>query len=77
MKREVFFDELAKIFEEANIKISEDTVLEQLKEYDSMGILSLVAFIDETFGLQCTARELAETKNVKDLMVLIGYDKFE
>ena len=49
----------------------------ELKDFDSMSVMSLVAFADETFGKPLTADKLQGMATVKDLMALIGLEQFE
>lgn len=55
---------------------SENTNIKELEEYDSMMILSIIAFIDENFATKLTASQLKGISTVKDLMDLVGDDKF-
>lgn len=62
------------------IEIEDDLTLEsnlkEYDEYDSMAIMSLVAFIHKNFGKQFNARQLNQVETVNSLVELIGQDSF-
>jgi acyl carrier protein len=70
-----FLEELKELLE-----ISEDvdlnTNLKSLDEYDSMAVMSLVAFIHKKFGKQFNARQLNNITTFQSLIDLIGVDSF-
>lgn len=53
-----------------------DTNLKDYEEFDSMAIMSLVAFIHKNFGKQFNARQLNQIDTVESLVELIGKDSF-
>ncbi|MFY9195444.1 MAG: acyl carrier protein [Methanoculleus sp.] len=53
-----------------------DTNLKDYEEFDSMAIMSLVAFIHKNFGKQFNARQLNQIDTVESLVELIGEDSF-
>lgn len=77
MKKELFFKGLAEVFESEGVSIHEETNLKDLKGFDSMGVLSLIAYIDKYFNIQCSAQQLMKINTVRDLMNFIGYDRYE
>jgi acyl carrier protein len=77
MKKEDFFQELVECMEIEPVDIDEETVFRELEDFDSMAVMSIVAFADEKFGETLTAEQLKEMKTVRDLMELIGMDHFE
>ncbi len=62
------------------LELSEDidlnTDLKSLDEFDSMAIMSLVAFLHKKFGKQFNARQLNNITTVQSLVDLIGNDSF-
>ncbi len=69
-----FLEELTEILEiEETVNIS--TSLEDMDEYDSLAIMSLIAFFDERFEVEVSGEQLIEVKLVSDLISLIGSDK--
>ncbi len=77
MEKEIFFKELLECMEIDPVDITEDTVFRQLEDFDSMAIMSIVAYADEKFGKTLAAEQLKEMKTVGDLMELIGREHFE
>lgn len=54
-----------------------ETNLKDLEEFDSMAIMSLVAYIHKTFSKQFNARQLNNVTTVESLVDLIGSDAFD
>lgn len=70
-----FKNELASIIEyDGTLELT--TNLKDLDEYDSMAIMSLVAYTHKQFGKQFTARQLNQVDTVESLVDLIGKDCF-
>ena len=57
-------------------KLSLDINLKDYEEFDSMAIMSLVAFLHKNFGKQFNARQLNQVETVESLVELIGKDSF-
>ncbi len=76
MKKEVFFEELAECLEIEDVQFSESTILKELDDYDSMAVMSLIAFVDEKFNLELSAEKINGITNLESLMSLIGKEKF-
>jgi acyl carrier protein len=70
-----FLEELKELLE-----LSEDlelnTDLKSLDEFDSMAIMTLVAFLHKSFKMQFNARQLNSITTVQSLVDLIGADNF-
>jgi acyl carrier protein len=77
MKKDIFFEELLECMEIEPEKINETTVFRELEDFDSMAIMSIVAFVDEKFEKSLAAEQLQNMKTVGDLMALIGMEHFE
>ena len=41
--------------------------LEQLREWDSMAVISIIAMFDSVFGKEITSEEVKEFKTIKDI----------
>ena len=52
------------------------TNLNDLPEYDSLAVLSLIALIDESFGMSLSAEQFESVTTIESLTELIGKDKF-
>ena len=50
--------------------ITEDMVLKDLSEWDSLGIMCVVTMFEDTYGKSLTFNEISQYKTVKDLMNL-------
>lgn len=70
-----FLEQLADLIEIED-KLSLDTNLKDYEEFDSMAIMSLVAFLHKNFGKQFNARQLNQVETVESLVELIGKDSF-
>lgn len=76
MKKATFIKELPDVLE-IDEELTEESNLRDFKEYDSLAVLSLVAFIDEKFGMSLSSDELAEVATVRSLIELIGEENFD
>jgi len=61
---------------EVEEELSLDSNLKDFEEYDSLAIMSLVAFIHKNFGKQFNARQLNQVDTVESLVELIGKESF-
>ena len=52
--------------------LSEDTVLEDVEEFDSMGKLSLIVLCDDEFGKKLPGETIKTFKTVKDILDFMG-----
>lgn len=77
MKKVDFFKQFHEFLEiESTATFNESTNLKELDEYDSLMIMTIIAFIDDNFSTKLTAAQLKSISTVSDLMNLIGNDKF-
>ena len=78
MKAEVFINELkdALEIEDEDQKISLETNLKELEEYDSLSVLSIIAMIDKNFDKQIPSADFIKITTVSGLMDLIGKEHF-
>jgi acyl carrier protein len=77
MKKHEFVNQLSEYCEFENKNFTLDTLLKTIDGYDSLTIMSIIAFIDENFKMRLTALQLREITDFKSLILLIGIDKFE
>jgi acyl carrier protein len=77
MEKEVFFQAIKDGLEIENEDISQNTNLKELPEYDSVGVMALIATIDELFNKSLTAKDLKNVTTINSLMELIGMENFE
>jgi len=71
MKKQDFYLAIEDYLEVENINKSSKL------ELSSLGILSVIALVDENFDKQLKAVDLKSVKSVSDLMGLIGLNEFE
>jgi acyl carrier protein len=78
MKKSDFLSSMRDTLEISSVdNLTEETVLKGLEEYNSLFVLSIIAFIDENFDMQLSAEQLLSVTSIRSLMDLIGYEKFE
>ena len=63
---------LEETFEMDENTLSEETLLDDVVEYDSMSKLSLIVLLDEEFGKKLTGEQINEFKTVKDILDFMG-----
>ncbi|WP_347218659.1 hypothetical protein [Chryseobacterium sp.] len=76
MKTSVFLEKLQEELDE-NQSLSRETKLKDLENYDSISLLSVIAFVDENFNQQHDADDFKDMETVSDLMNIIGLENFE
>jgi acyl carrier protein len=47
--------------------LNEDTELDQLSEWDSIAVISIIAMFDSVFDKEITSEEIKEFKTIKDI----------
>ena len=77
MKKSEFVEQLSEYCEFENNGFTPDTQFKSIEGYDSLALMSIIAFVDEKFRMKLTALQLRELKDFKSLMTVIGTDKFE
>lgn len=76
MKTQVFLEKLQEELEEETT-LTTDTVLKSLDSYDSLALLTIIAFVDENFSKKIEAKNFKDIKTIDDLMNVIGKENFE
>lgn len=77
MKVSDFLELIQNTLEIDNINITLDTKLNAIPQMDSLGIMTLVALIDENFDKRFKAQEFTKLNTFNDLIDLIGKENFE
>jgi acyl carrier protein len=77
MKKNEFANQLAEYCEFESQEYTLDTILKTISGYDSLAIMSMIAFIDENFNMKLTAHQLQELTDFNSIILLIGEEKFE
>lgn len=65
-----FYERLAEVLEED--KVGPDDVLANFEQWDSLTALSVVAMIDEHYGSNISAEDLASTRTAGALEALVA-----
>ena len=65
-------DWICKIFEEAPGNLHPDTAREDVPMWDSMGVLALMAGMDEKFGIVMSDADIKAMKTVGDIVAILG-----
>ena len=77
MKKSVFFQELQEALEFEDVELQEETNLRAIEGFDSLAIMTIIAFVDEHFQKKLTAQQLASVTTTSSLMGIIGSEHFE
>lgn len=59
---------IASVFEEPAANVRENMLRDEIPAWDSLGILNLMAGLDEKFDIRLTEAELPAMKSVKDIL---------
>jgi acyl carrier protein len=67
---------MEKLYEKLSIilevdDLTSDSELSEFENWDSLGILSVLAMIDSTYGVTITSAEIASLKTVGDLVAIL------
>jgi acyl carrier protein len=77
MKKNEFVSQLSEFCEFENENFTLETHFKSINGYDSLALMSIIAFVDENFKTSLTASQLSKITDFKSLIELIGQDKFE
>ncbi|EGK8085205.1 acyl carrier protein [Campylobacter lari] len=76
MTKEKFLEHLEDALQ-LDYKLSENMILEDIEEYDSLALISISALYHQFFEIAIYGKTLRECKSVGDLIALIPSDKLE
>ena len=62
---------IAEIFEEPLENIRPEMKKEEIEAWDSLGVLTLMASLDETYEILLTEEEILELKSIEDVVNLL------
>jgi acyl carrier protein len=77
MKKSEFVEQLSEYCEFENKNFKLETKFKSIEGFDSLALMSIMAFVDEKFKMKLSAVQLRELKDFKSLIYIIGVDKFE
>ena len=71
MNKEQFLEEMVEVLQTED-EITMDTVLEDLEEWDSLSIMSTMAFLDKNFGVKTNMNDYKNITTIGDIAVKAG-----
>ena len=71
MDKEQFLEEMVEVLQTED-EITMDTVLEDLEEWDSLSIMSTMAFLDKNFGVKTNMNDYKNITTIGDIAVKAG-----
>lgn len=72
MNLQNFVNNFAEQFDETDISVIQaDTVFQDLEEWSSLTVLSIIAFVRTTYGKTITGKEIRTCETVEDLFKLV------
>lgn len=66
MNKEQFLEEMVEVLQTED-EITMDTVLEDLEEWDSLSIMSTMAFLDKNFGIKTNMSDYKNMTTIGDI----------
>ena len=72
MTKQQFIEELEDMLEAQRGTITEDEMLFNVDGWDSLAVITFIAFVDESLGLTLKANKIAEAKSIADLIALVA-----
>jgi len=77
MKKEDFYTKLANSCDLSSKGLNDQTTLKNIDGYDSLASMTMIAFIDQNFGVKLSDKEFEEVTTLYSLVEKIGLDKFQ
>lgn len=77
MKKNEFIKQLAEFCEFDSAQISVDTELRSIDGYDSLAIMSMIAFLHKNYNIKITSKQISELTDFNSLIDLLGSDNFD
>lgn len=71
MNREDFLEKFIDVLQTEE-KINFDTKLEDIEEWDSLSMISTVAFLDKDFSIKVSIDDIKNFKTVEDIVKKVG-----
>ncbi len=72
MNRQIFLNRLGELMSLPAGTLQGTEQLETLKNWDSVALMSFIAFLDEELELRVTGRQVIQCRSVADLVALAG-----
>ena len=77
MNKQKFINELSEYCEYEGGPFTPETEFNSIDDYDSLSILSIIAFLDEKYSIRITGEEALKMNTFNSVIELIGVDKFD
>ena len=77
MKKNDFVIRLSEYCEFENNNLTLDSLFKSIEGFDSLAIMSIIAFVDEYFNKTLKASQLQEITDFNSLILLIGVENFD
>lgn len=77
MNKNEFLNKIAIYCEFEDSSMTLETILKTIDGYDSLSVMSMIAFIDENFGQKFSAKQFQSLTDFNSLIDLIGKEKFD
>lgn len=75
MERKEIFEKIEELFidllDDEDIRISEETSMENLEEWDSLFHMTLMASLGEDFSIELTTEDIVKAKDVKAIIDIV------
>lgn len=71
MNKEEFLTEMVEVLQTEE-KLSFDTILDDLEEWDSLSVMATMAFLEKSFGVKTTIKDYKEMKTIGDIAKKAG-----
>lgn len=72
MSEKDFISLIEEILELDSGDLTGEELLEDIVQWDSLAVVSLIALTDERYGVTLSPKKLSESKKVKDLVALLN-----
>ena len=77
MTKEDFFNQVEELLElEGELETNADTSIEDILEIDSLGHITLISLIKDSFGVEINAEDFSKFDTLEDIISKIGESNF-
>ena len=77
MTKEEFFNQVEELLElEGELETNADTSIEDILEIDSLGHITLISLIKDSFGVEIKAEDFSQFNTLEDIVSKIGEANF-
>lgn len=77
MKKTEFVNKLSEYCEFEKQDLTPETQLNSIEEYDSMAMLTVIAFVYKNFSVNLSSAQLQNFTDFNSIIAVIGDEKFE